>query len=278
MSTDLIGKTVAVTGASGRLGQALLRSLQAQGAEVIALSSSRSAVVIAAEDEPEPETGSGQKAPAQAVKTVLWQVGEEQALAPWLAQVDILVINHGVNVMGDRTPAAIHNSYEINAFSGWRLLELFLERVETQARTQAQNQDQTPSDRQTSTPEVWVNTSEAESNPAFSPLYELSKRTLGDLVTLRRLDAPCPIRKLILGPFKSDLNPVGVMSADWVAERIVALAVAGRRNVIVTINPLTFVTFPLKEFYVSSYFRLFTRSPNPSPTQSPTHNPASKPD
>ena len=108
---------------------------------------------------------------------------------------------------------------------------------------------------------MWVNTSEAESNPALSPLYELSKRTLGDLVTLRRLDSPCTIRKLILGPFKSELNPAGIMSAEKVAEKIVAKAMGGQRNVVVTINPLTFVTFPVKEFLVSSYFRLFTRSP-----------------
>ena len=107
--------------------------------------------------------------------------------------------------------------------------------------------------------EVWVNTSEAEVNPAFSPLYELSKRTLGDLVTLRRLDAPCVVRKLILGPFKSNLNPIGVMSPEWVAKQIVNLAQRDIRNIIVTINPLTIVAFPVKEFFVSTYFKLFSR-------------------
>ena len=106
---------------------------------------------------------------------------------------------------------------------------------------------------------MWVNTSEAEVNPAFSPLYELSKRTLGDLVTLRRLDAPCVVRKLILGPFKSNLNPVGVMSAEWVAKQIVNLAQRDIRNIIVTINPITLLLFPIKELLVTSYFKLFTR-------------------
>jgi len=106
--------------------------------------------------------------------------------------------------------------------------------------------------------EVWVNTSEAEVNPAFSPLYELSKRAMGDLVTLRRLDAPCVIRKLILGPFKSNLNPVGIMSANWVAKQIVNLARRDIRNIIVTINPLTLILFPIKEFFVASYFRFFS--------------------
>jgi hypothetical protein len=112
--------------------------------------------------------------------------------------------------------------------------------------------------------EVWVNTSEAEANPAFSPLYELSKRSLGDIVTLRRLDAPCVVRKLILGPFKSNLNPIGVMSADWVAKQIVNLAQRDIRNIIVTINPLTFLLFPAKEFTQSLYFKLCTRKSLPN--------------
>ena len=106
--------------------------------------------------------------------------------------------------------------------------------------------------------EVWVNTSEAEVIPAVSPLYELTKRALGHLVTLRRLDAPCVVRKLILGPFKSSLNPIGVMSADWVAQQIIKQAQTDARNIIVTINPLTFIAFPLKEFCVSLYFQIFS--------------------
>ena len=63
---------------------------------------------------------------------------------------------------------------------------------------------------------------------------------------MSRLDAPCVIRKLILGPFKSKLNPVGIMSADWVAKQIVNLARRDVRNIIVTVNPLTFILFPIK--------------------------------
>ena len=65
------------------------------------------------------------------------------------------------------------------------------------------------------------------------------------------------VRKLILGPFKSQLNPVGVMSADWVAKQIVNLARRDVRNIIVTINPVTFILFPFKEFLVANYFRFF---------------------
>jgi hypothetical protein len=67
------------------------------------------------------------------------------------------------------------------------------------------------------------------------------------------------VRKLILGPFKSQLNPIGVMSGDWVAAQILAQAKRDCRNIIVTINPLTYLLFPLKELAVSTYFRLFSR-------------------
>lgn len=226
---SLKGKTIAVTGASGTLGRSLLKQLDLKGAKVIALTSGEQAVTL--DNIP--------------VKTVTWQVGDESALSSLLESVDILIINHGINVHGERTQDAIAKSYEINAFSALRLIELFFTTVRT-------NEDIVRK-------EVWLNTSEAEVSPAVSPLYELSKRTIGDLITLRRLDAPCVVRKLILGPFKSNLNPIGVMSADWVAKQIVNLAQRDFRNIIVTINPLIYIAFPIKEFCVSTYFRLFSR-------------------
>ncbi|MEB3164761.1 MAG: bifunctional sterol desaturase/short chain dehydrogenase [Prochlorothrix sp.] len=232
---SLKGKTIAITGASGTLGRALLQALHQEGAKVIALTS-RSG---------DPLTVQGADGRAEAVRTVTWAIGQEAALADLLEEVDILVLNHGINVYGDRSAAAIDKSYQINTFSQVHLLERFLGTVKTNA--------------QIARKEVWVNTSEAEVNPAFSPLYELSKRTLGDLVTLHRLDAPCVIRKLILGPFRSELNPVGILSGAWVARQIVGLAKRDTRNIIVTINPLTYLLFPLKEWGVSLYFRLFTR-------------------
>lgn len=231
---SLKGKTVAVTGASGTLGRALLLHLHQAGAKVVALSSKSEPVTLTVKSKP------------LAVKTIIWQTGHEAELAEQLKKIDILVLNHGINVRGERTPEAISQSYEVNTFSTWRLLELFLKTIRT-------NEDMVLK-------EVWVNTSEAEVNPTFSPLYELSKRTLGNLVTLRRLDAPCVIRKLILGPFKSTLNPIGVMSSDWVAGQIVALARRDVRNIIVTINPFTYLLFPLKEFCVVMYFRFFSRA------------------
>ena len=230
---SLKGKTIAVTGASGTLGRSLLQHLHSRGAKVIALTSNTQTLTFSRDGESLP------------IKTITWQVGKESELAAHLESVDILILNHGINVHGARTAEAIAQSYEINTFSTWRLLELFFTTVRT-------NED-------VATKEVWVNTSEAEVSPAFSPLYELTKRALGDLVTLRRLDAPCVVRKLILGPFKSNLNPIGVMSADKVAKQVVNLATRDVRNIIVTINPLTFLAYPIKEFCVATYFKLFSR-------------------
>jgi hypothetical protein len=229
---SLKGKKVAVTGASGTLGSALLKYLYLSGAKVTALTSSHQEINLEHKGEIIP------------VKTITWSIGKEQELEAELAKIDILIINHGINVHGEKNQEAIEKSYQINTFSSYQLMELFLSTVKT-------NQDMVKK-------ELWVNTSEAEVNPAFSPLYELSKRTLGDLVTLKRLNAPCVIRKLILGPFKSNLNPIGIMSADWVAKQIVNCAKRDFRNIIITINPLTYLLFPIKEFLVFNYFKSFT--------------------
>jgi monoglucosyldiacylglycerol epimerase len=228
-SLALKGKVVAVTGASGTLGQALIEELSNQGAKVIAL------------------TTNPDRAFKNEVTVIPWQLGAESELLSHLQDVDILIVNHGLNVHQDRSPAAINQSYEVNTFSTLRLTQLFFNTVTKSSHT--------------ATKEIWVNTSEAEVNPAFSPLYELSKRALGDLITLRRLDAPCIVRKLVLGPFKSQLNPAGIMSARWIAWAIIALAKRDFRDIIVTINPITYLIFPIKEFYQSCYFRFFSKSP-----------------
>jgi sterol desaturase/sphingolipid hydroxylase (fatty acid hydroxylase superfamily) len=230
---SLKGKKIAVTGASGTLGKELIKQLYLKGAKVTALTSQDLELFINLKNEQIP------------IKTVTWKVGEESKLNQIFEKTDILIINHGINVHGEKTAEAIEKSYEVNAFSGWRLMELFLKTVRN-------NQDK-------ATKEIWVNTSEAEVNPAFSPLYEMSKRTMGELITMKRVNAPCVIRKLILGPFKSNLNPIGIMSADWVAKQIVNLAVRDFRDIIVTINPLTYMAFPLKELITSTYFKLFTK-------------------
>ncbi|MEL7352461.1 MAG: bifunctional sterol desaturase/short chain dehydrogenase [Cyanobacteria bacterium P01_A01_bin.116] len=228
---SLKGKAVGVTGASGTLGRALITELAKQGAKPVALSTSANADI------------------PDAVKIIAWRAGEEAELSNAFSKIDILLINHGINVMGETSPLAIEQSLNVNALSAWRMMEVFLETVDNRTGH--------------ATKEIWVNTSEAEVNPAFSPLYEISKRLIGDLINIRRTDAPCVIRKLVLGPFKSQLNPVGVMSASAIARAILFLAKRDIRNIIVTINPLTYVLLPLKEIFQAAYFKLFLNSSHP---------------
>ncbi|MCP9850179.1 short-chain dehydrogenase [Cyanobium sp. Morenito 9A2] len=236
----LKGRRVAVSGASGSLGRELLQELQRRGAEPIALSSS-----------PEPLVLRGGDGQLIGLEQVQWSCGEESALAPLLEHVDILVINHGLNVHGARSPEAVERSLEVNALSAWRLLELFVAICERQGRP----------DPASPLKEVWVNTSEAEVQPALSPLYELSKRLLGELLSLRQLDAPgAPwrLRRLVLGPFRSALNPIGVMPADFVARQVLGQASRGLGLIIVTPNPLTYLTMPLAALGRRIYFGLIT--------------------
>ena len=236
--------TVAITGASGAFGQALLRQWQRRGARLIALTHGEAPLLVAQ------STGE-----AVALEQVRWQVGREADLRPTLEAVDVLVINHGINPHGQRSAAASERALEINALSAWRLLELFAEVVEQRQSAAAAPGPDRPR------AEVWLNTSEAEIQPAISPLYELSKRLLGQLLSLRSLDLAdkLRLRRLVLGPFRSALNPIGVMSADWVAGQVLRQAVDWNCSlVIVSPNPLTYVLMPLTTLSRWVYFRLTT--------------------
>jgi len=228
------GKVIAITGASGTMGRALLGELGKRGARLIALTTS-----------PNVSFADLDQDLSQPIEILVWKIGHEAELCDRLKDVDILILNHGLNVLSARDSQSIYNSYEVNTFSVFRWVDLIMDIWSEVANPQK---------------EIWVNTSEAEVNPAFSPLYELSKRAIGDLLTLRRLDCPYVIRKLVLGPFKSNLNPYGVMSASFVAWAIAAIARLGLHDIIVTINPLTFVAYPFKEVGRSLYFRLFSRT------------------
>ena len=167
------------------------------------------------------------------------------------------MLNHGINQQQLRSRSATALALEVNALSSWRLLELFAEVVQQSPRPERPK------------PEVWINTSEAEIQPALSPLYELSKRLLGSLVSLRALDlsgasGPLRIRRLVLGPFRSSLNPIGVMGPGFVANQVLAQARLGLSLIIVTPNPLTYVLMPLSTLARWGYFKLLTR---PSPGQ-----------
>jgi NAD(P)-dependent dehydrogenase (short-subunit alcohol dehydrogenase family) len=242
---EVNGPCVAITGASGALGMALLRQWHRRGARLIALSCGPRDLRL--------RDDSGELIP---LRDETWCVGDEQRLRPLLAEVDILVLNHGINVYGDRSRDACQRSLEVNALSSWRLLELFATVV---------SERQPEADPASSRPraEVWINTSEAEIQPALSPLYELSKRLLGQLLSLRALDLASPqlrIRRLVLGPFRSNLNPVGVMGADFVAGQILAQARLGLNLIIVTPNPFTYLLMPMSTLGRWLYFRLLTRS------------------
>jgi len=191
------------------------------------------------------------------LRQVGWAVGQEEALAPLLAEVDLLVLNHGINVHGDRSVDSVERSLEVNALSLWRLLELFAQVARSRPTASRPR------------PEVWVNTSEAEIQVAISPLYEISKRLLGQLLSLRApvLERPdgatgfpgLRIRRLVLGPFRSNLNPVGVMGADFVAHEIVRQAGWNCSLIIVTPNPFIYLLMPLttlgRWLYVQSLCR-----------------------
>jgi NAD(P)-dependent dehydrogenase (short-subunit alcohol dehydrogenase family) len=241
MSDWLDGCTVAVTGASGSFGRALLRGWAKRGVALVALTSS-----------PEPlELGNDAGEPIR-LEQVTWRIGAEQALGPVLERVDVLVLNHGINQPQARSRAATDLALEVNALSSWRLLELFADLARQRSPTRRRA-------------EVWVNTSEAEIQPALSPLYELSKRLLGNLVCLRALDlggsqGPLRIRRLVLGPFRSALNPIGVMGADFVAAQVLVQAQLGCNLIIVTPNPLTYLLMPLSTLSRWLYVRLLTRA------------------
>ena len=80
--------------------------------------------------------------------------------------------------------------------------------------------------------EIWINTSEAEILPALNPSYEISKALIGQLVSFKKhllnkgMEEKLKIKKIILGPFKSELNPIGIMSPEFVSKKILNLAFA----------------------------------------------------
>jgi len=243
-----------VTGAGGSFGRALLRRWHARGAQLIALTSGDASLDLV--------DGEGPTIPLRQVR---WRVGEEHKLAGLLAEVDVLVLNHGINVHTARDRAAVEQSLEVNALSSWRLLEEFAA-VAGERRNAVGPQAASAAARPL--PEVWLNTSEAEIQLAVSPLYEISKRLVGQLLSLRALDlasaagGPLRLRRLVLGPFRSGLNPIGLMGADWVAGEVMRQAVDWNCGlVIVTPNPLTYVLMPLATLSRWAYFRLTSRAP-----------------
>ena len=114
--------------------------------------------------------------------------------------------------------------------------------------------------------EIWINTSEAEILPALNPSYEVSKSLIGQLVSFKKnlLDKNTKkkfkIKKIILGPFKSELNPIGILSPAFVSEKIYTLAHSNNYLIIISPNPISYILFPIKELYYYLYCQLLKKT------------------
>ena len=225
-------KTVGITGASGSLGKELTKLFRQKGFKVIGFTHSKKDSEINLES------------PNEWIK---WECGKESKLKKHLKKIDILILNHGIYNLS-RENLNYEKSIEINALSKFKFLNLFEEIALTNDSLIKK--------------EIWINTSEAEILPALNPSYEISKSLIGQLISYKRnfLDKDSKekliIKKLILGPFKSELNPIGIMSPKFVSKKIYNLINSKRYLIIISPNPLTYVLFPLKEFFIFLYCRI----------------------
>ena len=229
-------KTIGITGASGALGKALTKLFRKKGYQVIGFTHSKEFFEV------------NNDSPNQWVQ---WECGKEFVLKNHLKKIDILILNHGIYCLTKKNEN-YENSIDINALSKFKFIKLFEEIALT-------NESKI-------TKEIWINTSEAEIFPAFNPSYEISKSLIGQLVSFKKnlLDKKTQekfkIRKIILGPFKSDLNPIGVMSPEFVSKMIYSLANLNLFLIIVSPNPLTYIVFPVKELYIFLYCQFLAKT------------------
>jgi len=226
------GKTIGITGASGALGKELTKLFRQKGFKVIGFTHSKTNSEINLESPNE---------------WIQWECGKESKLKKHLKNVDILILNHGIYDLS-RENSNYENSIEINALSKFKFLNLFEEIALTKNSFKKK--------------EIWINTSEAEILPALNPSYEISKSLIGQLVSFKKnllnknIQEKFIIRKIILGPFKSKLNPIGVMNPKFVSRKIYDLSNSKRYLIIISPNPLTYILFPLKEFYNFLYCQI----------------------
>ncbi len=232
-----VNRRIGITGATGSLGKELSKAFRSKGSYVIGLTHSE----IPHESELTEESPN---------KWIKWNCGKEKELEDIFKTLDLLVLNHGINPGGNLETEGLNKALEINALSYWRLIEIF-ERVSLNEKNKS------------SIKELWVNTSEAEIQPAFSPSYEISKRLIGQLVSFRYSSLTIferkkfKLKKLILGPFRSKLNPIGLMNPSLVADKIINKSTNLSRIIIVSPNPLTYIFMPLTEYIRELYFYLF---------------------
>ena len=222
------GKTIGITGASGALGKELTKIFRQKGYKVIGFTHRKINYEI------------NNYSPNQ---WITWQCGKEFLLEKHLKKIDILILNHGIYDISKKSD--YEYSIEINALSKLKFLTLF------EAITIKNN----PSNVK----EIWINTSEAEILPALNPSYEISKSLIGQLVSFKKnlLDKntkkKLKIKKIILGPFKSELNPIGIMSPEFVSNKIYNLANLNIFLIIISPNPFSYILFPIKELYIFLY-------------------------
>jgi len=225
-------KIIGITGAGGALGKSLTKKFKSEGYKIIGFSHSQFSNSLG-ESEPD--------------EWVNWECGKEYLLENALKKIDILILNHGVYQSGINN-TNFQNSIEINALSKLKILNIFEEIA-------LNNEDDQRK-------EIWINTSEAEILPAINPSYEISKLLIGQIVTFKKnfltknQKKKFTIRKIILGPFKSNLNPIGIMTPDMVASLIFFLSKLNTFLIIISPNPLTYIVFPIKEFYFFIYCKL----------------------
>jgi len=222
-------KTIGITGAGGSLGKALTKKFSYHGYKIIGFTHNR---------KPQRRVDEGPN------EWVYWECGKEFLLEQSLSKIDILILNHGIYDYKED----LEKSIEINATSKIKILKLFEEISLSQSI-------------ESSPKEIWINTSEAEILPAFNPCYEISKSLIGQVVTFKKNSKNenesknLIIKKIILGPFKSDLNPIGIMSPGFVASLIFYFSKISNYLIIISPNPLTYILFPLKEFYFLVYYQ-----------------------
>ena len=225
-------KIVGITGASGSLGKELTKLFRQKGYKVIGFTHGKT------------YSETNLESPNKWIK---WECGKESKLKKHLKMIDILILNHGIYNLS-RENTNYENSIEINALSKFKFLNLF----EDIART----------NESLIKKEIWVNTSEAEIFPALNPSYEISKSLIGKLVSFKKnlqgkdTKKKLIIKKIILGPFKSELNPLGIMSPKFVSKKIYDLANSKNYLIIISPNPLTYLLFPLKEFFNFLYCKI----------------------
>ncbi len=234
------GLRIAITGANGSLGKSLIEVLKGKGAYIVGLTHNKKSNNKSFESTPN--------------EWITWSCGKEELLSSSLANIDILILNHGFNPKEMIDSNEINKALEINSLSHWRLIEMFEKLALSNNNLNKSNSK-----------EIWVNTSEAEIQIAFSPVYEITKRLIGELVSLKKSKLLIEnrshfiIKKLILGPFKSKLNPQGVLSPKFVAKKIIQRAEKEDYLIIVSPNPITYLLMPVIESIRISYTRFIKK-------------------